>query len=284
MKKVIIINGWGACGKDKFVKLFGRHIAPDLEMENISTVDDVKEISKFMGWDGKSKTEEDRRLWVDLKKAWTLYNNGIMQNIVDHIYVSDSNFFFVHCREPHEIQKFVDYYDTSAIQCLTLLITREGIEPPNNESDKSVMNYTYDHTLSNDGTLDDLYKKAGQYYDIIKSPNIPIKQNDGNIHSDKNDFAHTGGTKKAVKCTHCGETPIWLQYSNLGGETYFTMRCKCKLTPYYGTKEYAIKMWEQEFFKIHPKEAIRRAYDETNSDKNNPDVPVSIIDDALKNY
>lgn len=172
MKHVIIINGYGTCGKDKFVKMFARAIPLDKEMENVSTVDDVKEISKFMGWDGHSKTESDRQLWVDLKAAQTKYNNGIFKKIVEHIDKSDNDFFFVHCREPEEIQKFVNHYNILATkisepnppQCVTLLITRDGVKPPNNNSDRSVMDYTYNKIITNDGTLNDLMNKADCFY------------------------------------------------------------------------------------------------------------------------
>ena len=165
MKKVVIINGYGTCGKDKFVKLFARAIPLDTEMNNISTVDNVKEISKLMGWDGRSKTEKDRQLWVDLKAAHTRYNDGIFNAIVVHINQSDDNFFFVHCREPKEIQKFVDHYSSMpSVECTTLLIDRSGVEPPNNESDRSVMDYEYDKVIMNNGTLNDLMNKADHFY------------------------------------------------------------------------------------------------------------------------
>lgn len=165
MKKVIIINGYGTCGKDKFVKLFARAIPLDKEMENISTVDDTKEISKLMGWDGHSKTDRDRQLWVDLKAAQTRYNNGIFNKIVDHIEKSDSDFFFIHCREPQEIKKFVKYYQFLQYrECTTLLIDRSGVEPPDNESDRSVMDYEYDKIIENNGTLNDLMNKADHFY------------------------------------------------------------------------------------------------------------------------
>lgn len=160
-KTVIIINGYGTCGKDKFVKLFDRVLPLHEEMENISTVDDVKELSKQMGWNGYSKTEADRQLWVDLKAARTRYDDGIFKGITQHILNSDSKYFFVHCREPKEIQKFVDHYKKTVFaNCSTLLIVRDGVEPPNNESDRSVMDYEYDYTVLNNGTLGNLLSKA----------------------------------------------------------------------------------------------------------------------------
>jgi hypothetical protein len=170
MKRVIIINGYGTCGKDKFVKLFARKLSLDKELVNISTVDGVKEISKLMGWDGKSKTEKDRQLWSDVKAAMTKYNDGIFTNMINIIDESDDDFFFVHCREPKEIQKFVDYYQfadtckSGFIECHTLLILRDGVKPPDNPSDKAVMDYNYDFTITNNGTLDDLMNKANLFY------------------------------------------------------------------------------------------------------------------------
>lgn len=173
MKRVIIINGYGTCGKDEFVKLFARKLPLNNGLTNISTVDDVKEISKSMGWDGKSKTEKDRSLWSTIKSAMTEYNDGIFSNIISNIETSNDDFFFIHCREPKEIQKFVDYYQfvetnkSEPIKCHTLLIIRDGVKPPDNPSDKSVMDYDYDVTISNDGTLDDLMNKAGLFYNSI---------------------------------------------------------------------------------------------------------------------
>lgn len=177
-KIVTIINGYGACGKDTFVKLFHKVLPVTSDMKNISTVDGVKEISKMMGWDGKSKTEKDRQLWSSIKTAWTIYNDGIFNTIVKNIEESSEDFYFVHCREPHEIQKFVDYYvfdrqiNTESIICTTLLVLRSGIKPPNNPSDLSVMDYNYDHVITNDGTLEDLFKNAKNYYESLMKAHV----------------------------------------------------------------------------------------------------------------
>jgi hypothetical protein len=73
---------------------------------------------------------------------------------------SDDVLCFVHCREPWEIQKFVD-----RLGAKTLLIRRPEVENENqsNHADAEVFNYQYDYTIDNDGTLWDLEKKAANF-------------------------------------------------------------------------------------------------------------------------
>ena len=79
MKKIIIINGSGRCGKDTFVE-YVKKVSND-RVYLISTVDKVKEIAKTMGWDG-NKDEKSRKFLSDIKLAWTNYNNGVFQDTV----------------------------------------------------------------------------------------------------------------------------------------------------------------------------------------------------------
>ena len=57
MKKIFIINGSGGVGKDTFVEL----VSQFFPIVNFSSVHKVKEIAIKIGWDGKSKTEKDRK-------------------------------------------------------------------------------------------------------------------------------------------------------------------------------------------------------------------------------
>jgi hypothetical protein len=163
MRHVIIINGYGRVGKDTFVDLF-TGIIKNGGVANISTVDYAKDISRLMGWNGKTKTEKDRQLWSTLKKAMTVYNDGVFNNIINEIDAYRHKYTFVHCREPEEIQKFVDHYaNVSDIACTTLLITNKRITPPNNSSDLSVINYKYDYTIANDTNINALNVAAVLY-------------------------------------------------------------------------------------------------------------------------
>ena len=154
---VIIINGAAGSGKDAFVKNFTK--ASRCAVQNFSTVDDVKTLAKCMGWDGGKKHEEDRRFLSDLKDIWTRYNNGPFESVKMRILLGrilhnsecvrkkeTGIIFFVHCREPEEIEKFKKEYGR---RCRTLLIRRNGIKRFDNHADKNVENFDYDIVVEN---------------------------------------------------------------------------------------------------------------------------------------
>ena len=151
-------------GKDTFVSFCQKHL---LLCGNFSTVDFVKEVASMCGWDG-TKSAKNRKFLSDLKdlliewndvpykkieKAIILYE----KNALSYDFSSDDVLCFIHCREPKEIQKFVDKMDAK-----TLLIRRPAIENEyqSNHSDAEVFNYNYDYTIYNDGTLKELEQKA----------------------------------------------------------------------------------------------------------------------------
>ena len=69
----------------------------------------------------------------------------------------DKIVFFVHCREPKEIQKFVDILGAE-----TLIIRRKEIEelPQSNHADEEVLNFKYTYTIKNNSNIEELEKKA----------------------------------------------------------------------------------------------------------------------------
>ena len=171
--KVIIINGSAQTGKDQFANFFNKHY--DYKSVNWSTIDKVKKISKRnFGWNGK-KTDEARRFLSEMKRIWSEFNNGPFEDMVQKISKYNSNLpkserqnivYFIHCREPHEIQKFVDKYGN---KCLTVLLNREDREVPNNDSDKNVANYEYDFYIDNDGDKKKLEKQVLEFIETIKA-------------------------------------------------------------------------------------------------------------------
>ena len=112
--KVIIVNGSSSTGKDNFVNYFKKHYGKN-KCVNWSTIDKVKKISKRnFGWNGK-KTDEARKFLSEIKRLWIEYNNGTFEDMVAKIskHYSKLNesekcdfIYFIHCREPYEIQKF----------------------------------------------------------------------------------------------------------------------------------------------------------------------------------
>jgi hypothetical protein len=162
--KVIVINGSARSGKDQFTNYVKKHY--DGKCMNWSTIDKVKKISRRnLGWDGK-KTEEARKFLSEIKRVWGEYNNGPFMDITKRISTFNSKLnkknkkniiYFIHCREPYEIQKFVDKYGD---KCMTVLLKRDDREVPDNLADKNVGNFDYNVTIQNNGNKKDLEKDA----------------------------------------------------------------------------------------------------------------------------
>ena len=149
-KHIFVINGTGGAGKDTFVKFVSGYV-PSV---NFSSVDKVKEIAAVIGWTG-TKTEKDRKFLSDLKQLAADYCDmpfKSMERKAEEFYKDNNKFLFLHIREPHEIN------------AKTVLITREaaGIIT-SNHSDRDVSCYGYDFTIENNGTLEELNKKAGEF-------------------------------------------------------------------------------------------------------------------------
>ena len=166
--KVVIINGIGGSGKDTFVTMC-KDILGSIRAINISTVDFVKEIAEYCGWDG-TKTPENRKFLSDLKRVLTEWNEVPLKKICQevkvwqHLWLGSGDYgksvVFIHCREPKEIDKLVQEFEQYSP--VTLLIRRSEAEKIEqiNDSDNSVLDYTYDYVIWNDGTLSQLRAEA----------------------------------------------------------------------------------------------------------------------------
>jgi len=161
---VVVINGAARSGKDTFVALFKQAFAGNVV--SLSTVTDVKLAAEVLGvYESEGKTDATRKLWSDIKDAWTAYNDGPFRSIVGKIggwifgtnYLTDDMVFFIHVREPGEIEKFKKHYGD---HCTTLLIERPGMPAPENHADQEVKNYSYDLEILNSGSLADLTRVA----------------------------------------------------------------------------------------------------------------------------
>ena len=162
--QIVVINGMPRAGKDLFVSNCQKHL---LWCGNFSTVDFVKEIAARCGWDG-TKTPENRMFLSDLKDLLTEWDdvpykkveqaiNQYEKEALSYDFETEDVLCFIHCREPQEIQKFVDKMGAK-----TLLIRRSAVEAltQSNHADQNVFSYEYDYTISNDGTFEELEKKA----------------------------------------------------------------------------------------------------------------------------
>lgn len=157
-KQIFIINGSGRTGKDSFCNMIRNYSGHDTYI--ISSVDKVKEIAKELGWDGKSKTDKDRKFLSDLKMLTTEYNDFSMQDIREKVNYFNASIkkeiMFIHIREPKEIERCKQDFNAK-----TVLITNKNVPHiTSNEADAGVFNYHYDYVIRNDGTLEELKDKA----------------------------------------------------------------------------------------------------------------------------
>ena len=168
--RIVVINGVGGAGKDLFVAFCASILGSD-KVKNCSTVDYVKAVAASIGWDG-TKDDKNRKFLSDLKNILTEWDDIPYRKIKLEIEefqakmnklggkYAENSVMFIHCREPKEIQRFVEEFNAE-----TLLIRRELAEEKNwgNASDKGVLNYPYDCVIHNDGSLEQLRAVAAGY-------------------------------------------------------------------------------------------------------------------------
>lgn len=167
----IIVGGFPCSGKSTFVS-YCQEIIGEQYTLNISTVDLVKYIAARVGWDG-TKTPKNRKFLSDLKQLLVEWNDIPYKDVIktaqyardelNSYGITHTLYVFVQCREPEEIQKFVD-----RVGARTVFVSRKDHEKPTNESDIATRRYNYEATIFNDGDLDQL-KLCAQAY--VKSLN-----------------------------------------------------------------------------------------------------------------
>ena len=172
--KVIIVNGYPMSGKDQFCNFCMNYMtSKGIHGGTVSTIDLIKNIATQLGWDG-IKTPKDRKFLSDLKKLLTDWNDvpfTYIQNQIRDTYLmytqkmnipQDRILFFVHSREPKEIDRFKEVYGA-----VTLVVKRKDTDDleQSNDSDKNVLNYEYDYVINNDKGLDELQLEAMKFVD-----------------------------------------------------------------------------------------------------------------------
>lgn len=149
-----VINGKGGCGKDTFCSAISES-GEFGEVVNISSIDPVKEVARFAGWDGV-KDEKGRRFLSDLKQIMTEYNDCSNKFCFDvfNKNLKNEGVIFVHIREPKEIERFVELTGGRA-KTLLVKTKRLGDVHYGNASDDEAENFEYDYVYNNDCSLED---------------------------------------------------------------------------------------------------------------------------------
>lgn len=167
--KILIINGAPSSGKSLFCNyaLMYREL-----VYSYSTIDEVKELARLLGWDGV-KDKKGRKFLSDLKDALTEYNDlprkhlekQICEKLMECKSLENNALFLIQMREPKEIQKWVDLYGAK-----TLLIKRPDTlkKEWDNHADDEVLNYKYDYELLNTKTKEDWKEEAIEFIDMVR--------------------------------------------------------------------------------------------------------------------
>ena len=169
MIKAIFINGSAESGKGRFVE-YVKELAEEhgIVVLNPSTINSVKSACAVLGVPIEPKTDAKRKLWNKVKAAYIEYNDGPFHEAVkyiDSLNKSAHHIVFVDVREPKELAKFKNHYQD---ECITLLIKREKLKHvPDNEADRNVDNFSYDHTIRNFGSLDVFREGARVFFKYL---------------------------------------------------------------------------------------------------------------------
>lgn len=163
-KTVIVINGQGGCGKDTVCNIVGKYY----KVKNISTVDPIKSIATFAGWQGE-KNDKSRKMLADLKQVFIEYCDLPLNFVLDEEkkFLADQNqIMFVHCRESEEIEKIVN---NAIVQTYTLLIRRNDKNYTHkhfgNHADDDVENYSYDFIYNgNNSSIEQLEQDFMEFF------------------------------------------------------------------------------------------------------------------------
>lgn len=169
MSKVkIVVNGYPESYKDGFID-HCRNCLHDMDVSissiKISSVDPSKDAAETLGWDG-AKDEKGRKFLSDLKDMSTELYDGPMKYMEEETENWDRDVTFYLIREPAEIKKFVEKFP----ETITVFIDREEsrLKAQSNHADSEVEDYNYKIYLSNNGTIEEIEKKAELFANCIQ--------------------------------------------------------------------------------------------------------------------
>lgn len=155
LKKVLVTNGLPRSGKDTFAEFVGMYI-PTIKC---SSVDDIKKIAKFTGWDGE-KTPESRKYLAELKRLTTEFNDfpfRCMRARFNEFMIDEkASVLIFDIREPAEIERAKKEFGAEAV----LIVNNRCETKHGNYADDHVMEANYDHVIFNNVSLDDFKRET----------------------------------------------------------------------------------------------------------------------------
>lgn len=170
IRQVFVINGSGGFGKDSFIETLSNQFSKKCIIGNYSSVDKVKNIARYIGWNG-AKTERDRKFLSDLKQLTIAYNDMPLNDLKEYakFFMGNDKFnkmLFLHIREPEEIEKAINAF--KEYNAKSILVKRDSVKHiTSNPADGNVYEYDYDIVIDNNGTFEDLKIKAKQFFEDL---------------------------------------------------------------------------------------------------------------------
>jgi hypothetical protein len=171
---VVMLNGPPRAGKDTLIDLAKDLFKNDSTLVlSYSSIDPVKDMLKKAGLDLSKKTLADRKLLSVVGDALEEHSSLRTAGVIHHVRMHANRptmctfLLFIHMREPVLIKRVCSQLKKmEGVEYTTLLM--DSIRAENvvsNVSDLGVFNMTYDDTVRNDGTLDDLKENLCQFLD-----------------------------------------------------------------------------------------------------------------------
>lgn len=166
----VIMNGTGGSGKDEFIKQCEKYIYDNdynCTVIKKSIIDPIKSLAENMNWKHE-KTEKARRFLSDLKDLWDAYNGDPLNRVLDEAKKNANKpdlLEFMDMRTPREIET-VKVMNAPLVK--TVLIDNPKVKLiTSNHADAGVYRYDYDYVIKNDGDIEDLYQKAGEFIEDL---------------------------------------------------------------------------------------------------------------------
>lgn len=174
MSHLILINGYAGAGKDTFVKFFTEEFwnQEQRTVSNLSSISPVWKMLKDQGIDMDAKGPAERKLAAEVKAALDNYDFYATRLVLEKAYIelAYNDAVFIHMREPRALEYSLTYWQRYAKQnpIITLFVERpqEGLIF-GNVADDSVRNFKYDWVIMNDGSIEELRKKAKLYANLF---------------------------------------------------------------------------------------------------------------------
>lgn len=174
---LIVVNGYARSGKDTAVK-FIRDDAYHRQMltGSVSSIDPIADMLRGAGilFDRHDLKPKDRDLLAEVGSAvekHSFFRTDYVIHRAREFFLSAQDraaLMFVHMREPENIKRVRTLSDQAGWSFNTVFVSRPGIERiTSNVADTSVEQMSYDMTLHNDGTLDDLRARCSTLLNTI---------------------------------------------------------------------------------------------------------------------